>query len=91
MLRRKNGSPTDINEPDILPHNPNPQRSTKVQSAKSKTKGKAKISNVEKRGTSGEGNKWVMFLDVALTCPSDESDDELAFCKPAARSNLLKR
>lgn len=28
-----------------------------------------------------EENKWVKFMDFALTCPSDESDDELAFCK----------
>jgi hypothetical protein len=35
------------------------------------------------RGTRrGTGNRWVRFLDVALTVPSDESDDELDFCKP---------
>jgi len=30
----------------------------------------------------GTVNRWVRFLDVALTVPSDESDDELNFCKP---------
>jgi len=30
---------------------------------------------------SGSG-KWVRFLDVAITCPSDESD-ELSICKPS--------
>ena len=34
------------------------------------------------KGKSGRGNKWVRFLDVGISCPSDESDDELAFCKP---------
>lgn len=29
----------------------------------------------------GRGGKWVRFLDVGITCPSDESD-ELSICKP---------
>lgn len=42
----------------------------------------------EKRGKkmeAGKGNRWVRFLDVALTVPSDESDDELDFCKPSPK------
>ena len=38
------------------------------------------VAAVEKK-KSGSG-KWVRFLDVALTCPSDESD-ELSICKPS--------
>jgi hypothetical protein len=30
----------------------------------------------------GKGGKWVRFLDVGITCPSDESD-ELSICKPS--------
>jgi hypothetical protein len=30
----------------------------------------------------GKGGKWVRFLDVGVTCPSDESD-ELSICKPS--------
>ena len=33
------------------------------------------------------GNRWVRFLDVAVTAPSDDSDDELDFCKPGANTN----
>jgi hypothetical protein len=29
----------------------------------------------------GRRGKWVRFLDVGITCPSDESD-ELSICKP---------
>ena len=34
-------------------------------------------------------NRWVRFLDVALTVPSDESDDELDFCKPGKNTNTI--
>jgi hypothetical protein len=34
----------------------------------------------DRRKKKGAG-KWVRFLDVAITCPSDESD-ELSICKP---------
>jgi hypothetical protein len=38
-----------------------------------------------------KGNRWVRFLDVALTVPSDESDDELNFCKPGRNTTTNKQ
>jgi hypothetical protein len=40
------------------------------------------VGEGERGARRGTGNRWVRFLDVALTVPSDESDDELDFCKP---------
>jgi hypothetical protein len=80
MLRRKKGSLVDLDEPDILHHRPEP----KPSKPKLETKGKHSKKKVQtSENTKGQGNKWVKFLDVALTCPSDESDDELTFCKPS--------
>jgi hypothetical protein len=47
-------------------------------------------SKVKEEGSTSQGNKWVKFMDFALTCPSDESDDELAFCKPSWTKGTMK-
>lgn len=58
-------------------------------------KEKSRERGLEERGVdegdltvrNGTVNRWVRFLDVALTVPSDESDDELNFCKPKRNTN----
>lgn len=47
-------------------------------------------SNSEDKGRKRVGNKWIRFLDVGISCPSDESDDELAFCKPSQTKETSK-
>lgn len=72
MLRRKKG--TLIDEIDILEHRP-------ATSTESKEQKKNVTGRVGEK--MNKGKKWVRFLDVGISCPSDESDDELAFCKPS--------
>ena len=43
---------------------------------------KQKVTEGEKERNRKPGKKWVRFLDVGISCASDEADDELAFCKP---------
>ena len=70
MLRRKRGAL--IEETDILEHRP--------ESSESVTQ--KEVGKIMESAKNKKGGKWVRFLDVAISCPSDESDDELAFCKP---------
>ena len=46
-----------------------------------------RVDEGDKTVRNGTVNRWVRFLDVALTVPSDESDDELDFCKPHKNTN----
>jgi hypothetical protein len=63
------------------------QRRGKQKGKKGKNNRRTEVEN--ERSTT-EGNKWVKFMDFALTCPSDESDDELAFCKPSGAKPTTK-
>jgi hypothetical protein len=69
MFRRKGGN---LIEEDILEHRP----LTESKTMDKKNCGYGSSQN-------NKGKKWVRFLDVGISCPSDESDDELAFCKPS--------
>jgi len=93
MLRRKREIFTDEDDLEPAP----PQLTTVRRGVKAKKcagsrmrdrkmKGKDKAargdqeSEVDKKKSGSE--KWVRFLDVAISCPSDESD-ELSICKPS--------
>ena len=47
-------------------------------------------SKVKEKESTSQGNKWIKFMDFELSCPSDESDDELAFCKPSWTKGTMK-
>jgi hypothetical protein len=74
------------------------QSHNEVTAATSQKKGKGKgskeksnrQSKVKEKESMSQGNKWIKFMDFALTCPSDESDDELAFCKPSWTKGTMK-
>jgi len=94
ILRRKRGVLTETGGSDIIEHRsiedkstvnpklsrPNPWTMPKKPVRKS-AEGNATKKDMDKG--KAKGNKWVRFLDVGISCPSDESDDELAFCKPS--------
>jgi hypothetical protein len=92
MLRRRKTPLANFDEPDFLQHS-----SQEISEEKAEVKGRAKGKRTKRKpkvlNGSGQGNKWVKFLDVALECPSDESDDELSFCKPSwtKSETVLKR
>lgn len=68
MLRRKKVNIIEDEEGDyVLEHRQTPAENMNVERESLKNK---------------KGRKWVRFLDVGISCPEDESDDELAFCKP---------
>jgi hypothetical protein len=84
MLRRTRGIVEEDEETDILEHRLEPTREIRDEKRGTDKKGaKKKTSVVEKESAKNKGKKWVRFLDVGISCPSDESDDELAFCKPS--------
>jgi hypothetical protein len=75
MFRRK--AETNPDESDICPLPPAQTQLVKeAQITRRETR-----SSIRKKGKQKE-SRWVRFLDVALTCPSDESDDELLFLPP---------
>ena len=83
MLRRTRGIIMEDEETDILEHRLESTQGIKNKKGGSDKKGvKKKTSVMEKGSAKNKGKKWVRFLDVGISCPSDESDDELAFCKP---------
>jgi len=63
------------------------------RAVKSEARGSGTGGREVARGRTATGatkeNRWVRFLDVALTVPSDESDDELDFCKPGKNTNTI--
>ena len=63
------------------------QKKVKPKGRKGKSKSNSKVKEEE---STIQGTKWVKFMDFALTCPSDESDDELAFCKPSRTKGTMK-
>ena len=83
MFRRTRGIIMEDEEIDILEHRPEPTHETKDDKRGSDKKAVKKTSVVETKTAKNKGKKWVRFLDVGISCPSDESDDELAFCKPS--------
>jgi hypothetical protein len=86
MLRRKRGNFMDDEDADILEHLDPPVTKGK---AKSKETAASKKDPPEIRESAkNKGKKWVRFLDVGISCLSDESDDELAFCKPSWTKRL---
>lgn len=103
MLRRKRGVLTGDEESDIIEHRPIEDNDTAnlkhdkpnpwTKSKKGANKPPQRASTLKKDGEKGNGkpNKWVRFLDVGISCPSDESEDELAFCKPSWTSKAGKR
>jgi len=104
MLRRKHDVFQGDEELDIIEHRPTQDKDTAHQKPDKPnpwTKSK-KLVNKLAEGTlmfkKGEGkqykgkpNKWVRFLDVGISCPSDGSDDELAFCKPPKGSGTREK
>lgn len=103
MLRRKRGVLTGDEESDIIEHRPIEDNNTAdlkhakpnpwTKSKKAANKPPQRASTLKKVGEKGKGkpNKWVRFLDVGISCPSDESEDELAFCKPSWTNKVGKR
>jgi len=82
MQRRKRETPI---EEGLLEHHYSEIKAGAVnQKAKSTNIASKEDNNTNStdEGRKQIGNKWVRFLDVGISCPSDESDDELAFCKP---------
>jgi hypothetical protein len=95
MLRRRKSPLHSDDILDSLPpaattSTPKPKgKATAKTKPKGATKGKGRgkskpptTTETTKPGERSTGNRWVRFLDVGLSCPSDESADELAFCKP---------
>jgi hypothetical protein len=82
MLRRKREVFTD-EDLDPMPHASATRGRVRGRGRKSRKDGAAAEESRRvgvQRG--GKGGKWVRFLDVGITCPSDESD-ELSICKPS--------
>src|SRR5436305_9956354 len=73
VLRRKKGTKIEHEEHELLEHKP------KTKKGAMKVKG-TNGAGGRKKGEKGNKEKWVRFLDVGISCPSDESD-ELAFAK----------
>lgn len=85
MLRRKRDVFIDDEGGDLLEHQPNLTiNETEDQLMKTVMK-KPSASKSDHGKGKAKPNRWVRFLDVGITCPSDVSDDELDFCKPARR------
>lgn len=90
MMRRKRETSPD-EESDLLPHDipagkQKPLHKDRMASTSISTK------SAEVRKGKQKESKWVRFLDVALTCPSDESDDEILFLPPPAdRKNTVRK
>lgn len=94
MLRRKREVFTDDDPLEPAPQPPAQPGGTKTRSGGVRAKKKVlpmetEMGDVRVEGViaaggkkKGSGEKWVRFLDVAITCPSDESD-ELSICKPS--------
>jgi hypothetical protein len=84
MLRRTRGIFTeDEEDTDILEHRLETTHEIKDEKkGTNKKRVKKKTIVVEKGSAKNKGEKWVRFLDVGISCASDESDDQLAFCKP---------
>ncbi len=84
MLRRTRGIIMEDEEIDILEHRPDATQENKDKKKGKKGLNKKTLVNAEEKETvKNKGTKWVRFLDVGISCPSDESDDELVFCKPS--------
>jgi len=81
MLRRKRETNPDESDIHPLPRAEpaKPVTKTTKMTTRSAIRGKGKQRE----------SRWVRFLDVALTCPSDESDDELLFL-PAPSTSKRK-
>jgi len=89
MMRRKRETSSD-EESDLLLHNTpagdqNPLRKDKMASTSIST------TRAEVRKGKQKESKWVRFLDVALTCPSDGSDDEILFLPPPADNKNTRK
>ena len=80
MLRRKRQPKSDESD---LPHVP-PLLPPEVHKLAGK-KSSIKATDPKVRRGKQKESRWVRFLDVALTCPSDESDDEILFLPAPAR------
>jgi hypothetical protein len=102
MLRRKRGVLTESEESDIIEHRriedkteANPKSSQPNPWTKPKKGAKKPAEETATKKDTEKGkvkvNKWVRFLDVGISCPSDESDDELAFCKPSGTNKMGKQ
>ena len=94
MLRRKRGLLTGDEESDVIEHRPIEDKTIASQKPNSWTKSKREAMKVADKSArknvavkagkrNGKPHNWVRFLDMGISCPSDESDDELAFCKPS--------
>jgi len=85
LFRRKRESAVDEKpEPAAVKPSDSQCQSPKAKpKRRSSRKAAAKKSTVENEEITGN-EKWVRFLDVAISCPSDASEDELLFLKPAS-------
>jgi hypothetical protein len=84
VMRRPRKESYSDNGDDMLRHNPSQTSPRQVKSS-----GTDKSTSNE--AVTNKGNKWVKFLDIGISCDSDESDDELAFCKPQWTNKTAKK
>ena len=92
LFRRKRESAVDEKlEPAAVKPSDTQCESPKAKPKRRSTrKAAAKKSTVEKEETTGN-EKWVRFLDVGISCPSDASEDELLFLKPPSTTKQSEK